>query len=290
MRNITMLGIGAMGERMAARLLTAGYTLTIYNRTPKRCAALVPKGALSAESAQHAVRNADAVITMVTDDDAANAIWLSESTGAIHALPTDCTVIQSSTLSLAGTLALQQRIDAVGAHFIDAPVVGSLPQAESGQLLFLTAGEPQAIDRIRPVLSTMGNVMDALGPCGNGTLFKHAANAYFAIQVAALAELTGMMQQTTLPLSRITELFSDLPITSPPLQFALMQIAQQNYPAFFPIDLVAKDLRYMLASAETFTAETPTSAVVSGLFERAARRGHGDDNIAGIARLFTGTK
>src|SRR5581483_4824411 len=132
------------------------------------------------------------VIAMVRDDDASRAIWLGDD-GAVKGLGKDAMAIESSTLTPGWVKELAIQVQATGASFLDAPVLGSRPQAEAGQLIHLVGGETETLERARDVLSALGGAIHHVGPVGAGATLKLAANVLFGIQVAAVAEILALL-------------------------------------------------------------------------------------------------
>jgi hypothetical protein len=145
-----------MGSRMAANLLAAGYDVTAWNRNPAHAERLVEAGATTRESPREAARGADFVMSMVTDDNASSAVWTDPETGAIAGLSPDATVIEMSTVSPDWIASLSKRVTATGACFLDAPVAGTLPQAENRQLIFFVGGDEEVFEIAKPVLRSNG--------------------------------------------------------------------------------------------------------------------------------------
>ena len=286
MTRIAMLGTGAMGSRMAARLLEDGFGLTVYNRTAARSRPLLEQGAQPADSPREAVCEADVVISMVADDPASRAVWLDSETGAIEGMRDGALAVESSTLTAGWARQLAAELGQRGVRFVDAPVVGSRPQAEAGALIYLAGGEACDVDELRPVLEPMAAVVHHLGAVGNGMLMKLAVNAWFGIQVAALGEVLGMIEHSDVELARAIEIFGDLPVTSPALKAVADQIGQRSFQPMFPVELVEKDFRYLLETARDLSAGTPVGETVHDLFRRAAEKGYAGDNISGVAQLF----
>ncbi len=170
--------------------------------------------------------------------------------------------------------------------FIDAPVVGSRPQAEAGQLVFLVGGEPAIVERVREVLALMGGAIHHVGPLGAGSTMKLAVNALFGIQVAALAEIVGLLERSGLARGAILEMLGAMPITSPALKGVGGLLAARRYEPLFPIDLVEKDLRYAVATAAGRDTAVPLVTAARDVYARARERGFGGDNIAGVAQLY----
>ena len=287
MKTIAFLGLGAMGQRMAARLLQAGYRVRAYNRSAEPRQQLARQGATCVATPREAVREADAVISMVTDDQAARAVWLHPETGALGGLPAGALAIESSTVTIGWVRELSAAVTAVGARFLDAPVAGSRPQADAGRLIFLVGGLgtlDNAPD-VRQLLSSMGLAVHAVGPVGTGALMKLVVNGFFGVQVAALGELLGLAERGGIPRGAAAEVLASMPITSPALQGIGALMAQGRFAPMFPIDLVAKDFGYIV-DAGGQAAQMPMAAAAAEVYERARTAGLGSANIAGVAQLY----
>ena len=282
---IAFLGLGAMGSRMATRLLDAGFPVTVYSRTESRTTPLTERGASSASTPREAAAGAAAVFSMVTDDDAARAVWLGDG-GALGALENDAIAIEASTLTPACAEELAASAGRRGGRFLDAPVVGTRPQAEAGQLIFLVGGDRSTLEAARPALGPLSGAVHHVGSAGRGMAIKLAINSYFAVQVAALGEALGLATQNGIELARATEIFKALPITAPALAGVAGQIEASSFAPLFPIDLVAKDLRYVLDAGAAAGSDAPASRAALSTYERARQAGHGDENISAVARLF----
>lgn len=276
MTTITVLGLGAMGSRMATKLVEAGHDVRVYNRSPRTL-----DGARAFDSPEAAARGASVVLSMVTDDGASRAVWTGDE-GALGGLAEGATAIACSTLTPARVRELGAAVAARGARFLDAPVVGTRPHADAGGLTFLVGGDDSALSDVRELLAPMGKVRH-VGPVGAGATVKLAVNALFGIQVAAFAEVLSYLRRAGIEGS---ELVAGLPITSPALARVTQLIAARSFAPNFPIDLVAKDFRYVAQAAGAVGAEVPLSEAVGRVYARAAEEGFGGDDISGVAQLF----
>lgn len=283
---IAILGLGAMGSRMAKRLIEAGHAVTVYNRSPEPAAALAELGATVAATPRQAAEDAAMVIAMLSDDEASRAVWTDPQTGALAGLPAGALAIESSTLTPGWVRELAGRVAERDAAFIDAPVAGSRPQAEAGQLIYLVGGEDDAVARARPVLEVMGGAIHHAGPVSHGAVVKLAVNALFGIQVAAVGELIGFLEASGLDVEKTIGLLGDTPVMSAAAKGAAGLMLAGNYAPMFPIDLVAKDFRYAVAAGSAAGAEMPVTRSTGDVFGSAAERGHGSDNIAGVVQLY----
>ncbi len=287
---IAVLGIGAMGSRMAGRLLATGaHDLTVWNRTAEATRPLVEAGATAASTPAAAVQRCDLVISMLRDDDAGRSVWLSTDSGALAAMTPGTTAVDCSTVTPAFAAELATRCTQHGVDFLDAPVLGSRPQADAGTLIFLVGGQPAVAHRVEPVLRQIGGAVHHMGPAGTGSRMKLLANSLFAVQVAAVAELLGALHATDLDAARAIEVLTATPVTSPAAATAATAMLGRTFPAAFPIDLVAKDLKYAAADAASRHANVPVTRAATDTYQQAISRGHGQDNITGVIQLYRAT-
>ncbi|MGL4573685.1 MAG: NAD(P)-dependent oxidoreductase [Burkholderiaceae bacterium] len=286
MSAIAFLGLGAMGSRMAARLLQSGHAVRVWNRSPQAAEPLAQQGASVATSPRDAVQGAEFVISMLSNDEAARDVWLSPSYGAVAALRAGVVAIESSTVTPAWIRELDAAIKVQGAELVDAPVAGSRPQAQAGQLIYLVGGSAATFERVKPVLSAMGSAIHHVGPRGQGAVLKLAVNSLFGTQVAALGELLGYLKAAGVDAQHAGDILSGMPIMSPAATGALRGMLAQDFAPQFPIDLVEKDFGYALASAEGLGAPLPVVAQVRAQFSAARAKGLGERNISAITRLY----
>ncbi|MDJ0945950.1 MAG: NAD(P)-dependent oxidoreductase [Kiloniellales bacterium] len=286
MTRIAVLGLGAMGSRMAARLLAAGHEVSVYNRSPERGAPLEARGARRAATPREAASGAAVVIAMLRDDAASRTVWLDPETGALGGLGAGALAIESSTLTPGWVRDLAPAVAGTGARFLEAPVAGSRPQAEAGQLIYFLGGEAEAVAAARPVLEALGGAQHHVGPAGAAAVVKLAVNALFGIQVAAVAEILGLFRKAGLDAAAAAAVLGETPVLSPAAKGAAGLMLAGNFAPQFPIDLVAKDFGYVAAAAADAGAEMPIAAAVRQVYVRAAEAGLGGDNIAGVAQLF----
>ncbi|KPH77386.1 NAD(P)-dependent oxidoreductase [Bosea vaviloviae] len=285
MAKIAFLGLGAMGSRMARNLIAAGHELTVWNRDPQKAEALRDTGADAALTPRAAVADSDFVFSMLRDDAASRYVWLEARDGALGGLPDGAIAVDCSTLSVNWVQELAELCRRRNIVFIDAPVVGSRPQADARQLIFLAGGVAEAVSRTEAVLLHMGASVLHAGPNGAGAAAKLAVNTLFGIQVAVLAELIEAVRHRGFDPARLVELVSATPVCSPAAKAAAGAMLLDTFPPLFPIQIVEKDLGYALSIAETVDS-TPLASAARNVFARAINAGHGADNITGVVRLY----
>jgi len=284
---VSVLGLGAMGARMAKRLLDAGHAVTVYNRSPGRDDALAAAGAARAGSPREAAAGAELVIGMVRDDEASRAIWCDADDGALGGMRSGTVAVAASTLTPGWVGELAAAASAADVRFLEAPVVGTRPHADAGQLVVLAGGDLETLEVARPALEAYAGAIKHLGPIGAGATMKLVVNTLFATQVAAYGEALGVLAKAGVPAATAAERLKGLPITSPALQRVLGLMAEGAFSPNFPVHLVAKDLRYAAAAAEAVGADAPLTRAAGAVYARAEGEGHGDIDVSGIATLFT---
>ena len=170
---VGLIGLGLMGKPMGRNLLKAGFPLVVWNRTNAKAEDLVREGAKLAANPREVAAQVDVLITIVSDPPALEEVLWGKD-GALAALRTGSTLIDSSTISPA--LARRQAAACAerGVDFLDAPVTGGTWGAEKGELVFMVGGKQEVLDRVKPVLEAMGKKFFLLGPNGSGQIVKLA--------------------------------------------------------------------------------------------------------------------
>ena len=286
MKTVAILGLGAMGKRMASNYIEAGYTVHLWNRgTVPQIDTLLDKGAKLFSSPKECVKNVDIVLSMLRDDTASKDVWLNNN-GAIHGLSTHTIAIECSTISLNWSRELHQIFKEKNLSLLDAPVLGSLPQVEAKQLIHLIGGDKEVLNNdVREFLSVSASNIHYVGDATYGTIFKLIANGIFGMQVTALSETLNVLKKCDIHKKEAIEVLNQLPITSPALKGIGMLISNDNHQPLFPIDLVEKDFHYL---KELANQEDQHSIIHlnHSLYYKAKKEGYAQDNISGISQLY----
>jgi 3-hydroxyisobutyrate dehydrogenase len=286
MQTVAFLGMGAMGSRMANRLLGHGHTLRVWNRSPAPAEALAEHGAVRAATPREAAAGADVVISIVSDDRAARSVWLDAEAGACAGLSRGALAVESSSVTPAWILELGAAVRAAGADLVDAQVTGSRPQAEAGQLIYMIGGEEAGFERAREVLKPLGSAFYHIGSLSKGSTFKLAVNALFAAQLASVAELLAMLARNGIDEHAAVETLTHFPTLSPAMAGNARLMAERRTSPLFTIDLMAKDLGYALDVARAAGARAPIAEASLNVFEAARNKGFGGENISALRLLY----
>ena len=285
MSNIAFLGLGNMGVRMCQHLLDAGHQVVVWNRTAVRAKPLLSLGATMALTPKLAVANADVVFSMLRDDAASSEVWLHKQQGALMALKAEALAVECSTVSVGHFDKLVNRFEAHGRDIICAPVAGSLPQAEQKKLIFLVGAGQAQLMRIQPLLNIMGAVVHHVGEGRSGVVLKLMVNSLLGVQVSLLAELLGFCDKFDVNPIKAMDILAQLPVVSPALASAAQGMLAKNFAPNFPIDLVAKDFKLLLADAGQ-AIKLPVTKSTSAVFAACCEKGGGGENITGVYKCY----
>src|ERR1700743_313701 len=204
MPRVAFIGLGRMGHGMAGRYLDAGFALTVWNRSKAKADDLIARGARWAGSPVDAAADADAVVTMVADDEASRQVWLGKD-GAAAAMKAGTLAIECSTVSYGHALELARELRSRGLIYIDSPVTGLPDAAASGKLTMLVGAEATDLERARPYLVPLSSTIRHFGPVGTGTVYKLINNLMGAIQIAGIAEGLAIAEQAGLDMKLVLE-------------------------------------------------------------------------------------
>jgi 3-hydroxyisobutyrate dehydrogenase len=285
---IAMLGSGAMGSRMAVRLLAAGHEVSLYNRTAANAQPLVSMGATFAATPRAAVGGAEVVLCMVRDDAASADVWCGAEAGALAGLSATAVVLECSTVTQKWALQLHDLVTRRGARCLDAPVLGSRPQAEAGALIFLVGGPALVLDAARGVLTSLGGSILHVGPAGQGAALKLLINALFGIQVAAMSEFLQLARNAGVDQQALPGLLEQIPVLSAAARNATNLMLSGKHEPMFPIELVIKDLEYARALDRSQGQHTALINSTIGKFHQAQVQGLGGRNITAVDLLNRG--
>jgi 3-hydroxyisobutyrate dehydrogenase len=257
MAKVAFIGLGRMGHGMAGRYLEGGFTVAVWNRSRSKADDLIARGARWAASPADAADGADAVVTMVADDEASRAVWLGKD-GAAAMMKAGSFAIECSTVSYRHALDLARELRGRGLIYIDSPVTGLPDAAASGKLTLLVGADAADLDRAKPYLAPIGNVVRHFGAVGTGTVFKLINNLMGAVQIASLAEGVAMAEKAGLDMNLVAEAMATGAVASPQvIRHSKRMVARDFSGASFTASLRHKDAAYAVKLAESLLADTP---------------------------------
>jgi len=267
---IAFLGLGAMGARMAANLQSAGYALRVYNRDRAKARPFAEKGAQACDTPAAAVQGASYVVSMVADDVATRAVMLGAD-GAVAAATAGTIIIDSSTNTPAMAREVAQAAAARRVQYLDAPVSGSLAQAQGKELVFMVGGDPVAFERARPVLSAMGRMAKHMGAAGTGATIKLINNMLSGTATAAIVEAVMIAEAAGLDRAATLEVLGEGAAGSRLMKTRMPKMFGRDFAPQFQLQLMEKDLRYFQLLAQELDRPVPVAALVRSQFQAARR-------------------
>jgi len=277
MTKVAFIGLGRMGHGMAGRYLDAGFTVAVWNRSKAKAEDLIARGARWAASPADAADGADAVVTMVADDAASNAVWLGND-GAATRMKAGALAIECSTVSHQQALDLSRELRGRGFVYVDSPVTGLPDAAAAGKLTLLVGAEPADLEKARPYLAPLSTTIRHFGAVGSGTVYKLINNLMGAVQIASLAEGIAIAEQAGLDMNLVAESLATGAVASPQvIRHSRRMVARDFSGASFTASLRHKDAAYAVRLAETLLPGVPVSRAALVAYEQAKASGPDDE-------------
>ena len=284
---VGVAGLGNMGSAIAARLIETGNTVTVWNRSAEKCKRLAATGAEVAANAAALAGAADAIITILTDAPAINAVY-DGPTGLLAGDIKDKLFIEMSTVPPHVETELAEKVQAKGAAFVECPVGGTIGPARQGKLIGLMGAASADAARAMPLLDQLCRRVDHCGPVGAGATMKLALNLPLMVYWQALGEALALCRPLGLDPDCLIDLMAEssgganvLKVRGPALVKLLK--GEDPGPAMFTLDNGIKDLRIMLAEGARRGVALPLVAGTLACFEEASRHGLGAAEAAGMS-------
>ena len=270
MSTVAFIGLGAMGSRMAMNLHAAGQILKVFNRSREKTKPFADKGIQICESPAAAAKGAEFVCSIVSDDVATREVMFGAN-GVVGAAAPGTIILDSSTNTPAMSREVAKAAAARGVLYLDAPVSGSLVQAQGKELVILVGGDKGAFDRAQGVLGAMGRMVRRIGDSGAGATLKLINNMISASLTAALAEAAQMAESANLDRDAALEVLGEGAAGSRLLKGKLPKMFKRDFTPQFQLELMDKDLRYFLALAQELDRPAPIAALVRSQYQAARR-------------------
>jgi 3-hydroxyisobutyrate dehydrogenase-like beta-hydroxyacid dehydrogenase len=282
---IGVVGLGAMGGRIAARLLASGHQVYGTNRSPSKGVPLVERGLVWRDTPREVGEAADVIFSMVTDDAALEAV-ASGPDGIVAGLAPGKIYVDMSTVSPHVSRELAGRVRALGAEMLDAPVSGSTPAAEDGSLTIMVGGSEGPFAQIEPILHDLGARVTRIGENGQGLLMKLAVNISLAEQMLAFSESVLLAERGGIDRALTVDVLTQSAVGSPMLKSRGPFVLALPEKALFDVSLMRKDLHLALEAAGVLNVPLPTAAVAQQLFTAAGAMGYEHRDMAVVFEVL----
>ena len=281
---VAVIGLGTMGGPMARNLIHAGLPVVVHNRTRSREQELVREGAIGAESPAAAARDAEIILTCVSDTPDAESVLLNPDHGVIATASQGSLVVDCSTISPAGAQRIGAALGEKGIGFVDAPVSGGSEGAVHGTLAVMCGGSEEDFERALPVLNVIGKSVNRVGPIGCGQIAKAVNQVVISGTYQAVAEGISLAHKAGADPSRVIAAIENGAAASWVLTNRAGNMQQDNYPLGFRVRLHRKDLGIALDTARAAGVPLPVAGYVAGVEDGLIAQGHGDEDMSAIAR------
>ncbi len=276
MSHLCLLGCGLMGTPMSKRLLAAGHTLTVWNRSPEKAQALVPFGARVAHTPFDAAQGADIVITMLDNGEVVRDVLFNPKwPGAAAAMAPGSLLIDMSSILPEQAQAHTRQLGDMGVSTLDAPVSGGTVGAEAGTLAIMVGGEAVDFARAEGILQAMGRAVH-VGPAGSGQLAKLANQMIVGITIGAVAEALLMAERGGADMAKVRQALRGGFAESRVMEVHGQRMVDADFTKRGSLAIQLKDLRNAMHTAQGLGFDAPITEHLTSLFTDAASHGFGD--------------
>ncbi|MDF2077483.1 NAD(P)-dependent oxidoreductase [Pseudomonas mendocina] len=284
---LAFAGIGLMGLPMTRRLLAAGYPLTLWNRTPDKCTALLEQGAHRVETPAELCRDANVVMLCLANTEVVREVVFGPG-GIIEGARPGQLLVDFSSLEPAATREMAAELEArTGMRWVDAPVSGGTPGAEAGTLAIMAGGRAEDVERVRPVLAHLGQRLTRMGEVGAGQVTKVCNQMIVACNALVIAEVVALAERAGVDASLIAPALAGGFADSKPLQILAPQMAASQFePIKWHVRTLLKDLDTAVKLSREQGSATPMSGLAAQLMRLHGSQGNLERDPATLVELL----
>jgi 3-hydroxyisobutyrate dehydrogenase len=278
------IGLGHLGSRIARRLMTAGFPMTVFNRDAAKTVELASLGAAVAPDPRKLADRVDVVLSCVPDRAAVESVYLG-SNGVLRTARPGTLIIEMSTLAPETSRRLSEAAREFGVSMLDVAVSGSTVAADAGALTLLGGGDRGLFEASTPIFAAIAKQWFYMGPSGSGVAMKLVVNTLLGLGMQAIAEAVALGSKLGLPREALFDTLAKTAVVSP-VQAAKLATAKQNdYAPQFPVRLMDKDFRLILAAAAQVELWMPATERAAEINSAEAAVGGEEDFSAVIRRM-----
>ncbi len=273
-----LIGLGNMGTAIAERILDGGFPLVVYNRTPQKAEALAARGAAVAKTAADLAARADVVVTSLPNDEALEAV---ASEIVPHARP-GTVLVDVSTVSPAASARVASRADAASLEYLRAPVSGNPTVVRAGNLSFIVSGPRETLERVEPLIRTIGPTVHHVGAAEEARVVKLAINLMIAGLAQLMSEALVLGEAAGVSRAALLEVMGSSAAGAPFVKYKTEPLLRDDYSATFTTALMEKDIDLILDAADENGVELPIAREVKGLLRATIEAGYADDDFIAL--------
>lgn len=285
MNKFGFLGLGIMGSAMAKNLLKAGFDVTVWNRSPEKCAELVALGAKTAKTPRQVVESCGITFAMLSDPAAAEAVCFGTD-GVLAGIGAGKGYVDMSTVDATTAQKIGAAVTGKGGRFLEAPVSGSRKPAEDGTLIILAAGDKGLYDAAMPAFDRMGKKVLFLGEVGKGAEMKLVVNMVMGGMMSIFCEGLALGAKAGLEVTDMLDVMDAGAMANPMFKLKGGLIAAGNFTTAFPLKHMQKDLRLAVGLGDRLAQPLFTAAAANEAFKRANALGFGDEDFSALFKAI----
>ncbi|MBO33112.1 MAG: 3-hydroxyisobutyrate dehydrogenase [Rhodospirillaceae bacterium] len=285
MKKIGWIGLGKMGEPMAKKIVQAGYSLTVYNRSAGKADELKSEGAFVANDIKSVAENSDFIISMISDDAALNTVAMGPD-GVLQNAKPGSTFIDMSTVSPVASAAIAETAAAARISYLRAPVNGTVMQAEASTLVILISGPKESFDACEEIFRKMGDKIFYTGPDEQARYLKLCINMMVGISSAMMGEALVLGESGGLDWEQMIEIIKNSAVGSPVIHYKEKTLKERNFTPAFTVRQLAKDFDLMLDTGRQSEIPMPITSHVRQNLSTMIATGRGDQDFFAYVEML----
>jgi 3-hydroxyisobutyrate dehydrogenase-like beta-hydroxyacid dehydrogenase len=278
---VAVLGMGKMGRALAGRLLDQGWSVFIWNRSPKDFGELESRGAVRLNSLETLWDEASVVITFLANDDALANVCFDDG-GVLCSGSRHRTLIDMSTVSPRISARIASRAEAVGVNYLRSPVSGNPAVLTAGNITLIVSGPRETFERVEALMNSIGPTVLYVGDAEQSRTLKLAINSGLAVTAQIMAELIVFGENNGIERSTLLHALGESVMGSPFIRYKTPGLIDHDYSATFTTDLLIKDLELALDVAHNAELSLPVIELVNALANLASTNGYGEIDFASL--------
>jgi L-threonate 2-dehydrogenase len=286
--SIGVIGLGAMGRGMAASLRRAGYRVHVCDVRLEAAQAFAEEGGVACAHPAEVAAHCEVIVSVVVNAAQTEAVLFGEH-GAAAAMRPGSVFVMCSTVDPNWSVALEDRLAALGVLYLDAPISGGAAKAASGQMTMMTAGRPEAYAKVGNALDAMAAQVYRLGDrAGNGSKVKIINQLLAGVHIAAAAEAMALGLREGVDAAALYEVITHSAGSSWMFENRMAHVLAADYTPLSAVDIFVKDLGLVLDTARATKFPLPLSATAHQMFMQASTAGFGREDDSAVIKIFPG--
>ena len=285
---VGVIGLGAMGRGMAGSLRRKGHEVHVCDVRAEAAKAFAAEGGVACANPAEVAKHCEVIVSVVVNAEQTEQVLFGEA-GAAAAMRKGAAFVMCSTVDPKWSIALESRLEAMGLHYLDAPISGGAAKAASGEMTMMTAGRPQAYAKCGPILDDMAARVYKLGDrAGPGSTVKIVNQLLAGVHIAAAAEAMALGIRAGADPAALYDVITHSAGNSWMFENRMAHVLAADYTPLSAVDIFVKDLGIVLDTARASKFPLPLASTAHQMFMQASSAGHGREDDAAVIKIFPG--